>query len=355
MFCRNRYQTVGRAIDSVLAQTYPHVEIIVQDGASTDGTLEILRGYGDRLKLVSEPDSGPGEGFVRALRRCTGDLIGSCLSDETLLPDAVERAVHAFETVPGTDAITADGNQVDLAGRLLGTHVGCPFDIVRYLAAEHVPYFVSSFFRRDSIERLRITEESEDYEGLEFKLWVHLGMYGNINYIKGVIGNYAIHNEQLSNKPNVVINFVKSRVNIINQLFLPGGFFENSDKEFKSLKYSLMIRNHVCMYNHAMVVGIPDVPEYTFRQMHALGRELVSHLMSRPDGSAALNPAITARGLVAAGIPVAAPDPGTVRPARITLPPIEPALFGIVARTFEAMGQPEKARTCRLQGGLDPA
>jgi hypothetical protein len=131
--------------------------------------------------------------------------------------------------------------------------------------------------------------------------------------------------------------------------------FENSDKEFKSLKYSLMIRNHVCMYNHAMVVGIPDVPEYTFRQMHALGRELVSHLMSRPDGSAALNPAITARGLVAAGIPVAAPDPGTVRPARITLPPIEPALFSIVARTFEAMGQPEKARTCRLQGGLDPA
>jgi glycosyltransferase involved in cell wall biosynthesis len=189
MFCRNRYQTVGRAIDSVLAQTYPHVEIIVQDGASTDGTLEILRGYGDRVKLVSEPDSGPGEGFVRALRRCTGDLIGSCLSDETLLPDAVERAVHAFETVPEMDAITADGNQVDLAGRLLGTHVGCPFDIVRYLAAEHFPYFVSSFFRRGSIERLNITEESEDYEGLEFKISVNLGIYGNISYIEGVIGN----------------------------------------------------------------------------------------------------------------------------------------------------------------------
>lgn len=355
MFCRDRHETVARAVDSILAQTYPHVEIVVQDGASTDGTLEILRGYGDRVRLVSEPDDGPGEGFLRALRRCTGELMGSCLSDETLVPDAVERAVRAFKADPQRDAVTGDGNQVDLAGRPLGTHVGSPFDLVRYLAGEHFPYFVSSFFRRQTLEALGIMADADDLEGLEFKIWVRLGLHGEIAYVPGVFGNYALHAGQLSNTPRTIITNIAMRSRILEDLFRPGAPFAGTGEDFTSLRLALLVRNQVCFYNHAVVAGLPDVAEHAFRRMHALGRELVSHLMTRADGTAALGPAVTARALLGARIPVNDPDPGTVRPARVALPPIEPALFGIVARTFEAMGRPEKARTCRLQGGLDPA
>src|SRR5574339_194257 len=69
-FCRNRAQTIRRCIDSVLAQSYTNLEFVVQDGASTDGTLEILKSYDDpRIKIVSEPDSGPAEAFWRVLNR----------------------------------------------------------------------------------------------------------------------------------------------------------------------------------------------------------------------------------------------------------------------------------------------
>ena len=51
-----RAHLLPMAIRSALAQTYPNIEFVVQDGASTDDTLEILRSYGDRLKVVSEPD-----------------------------------------------------------------------------------------------------------------------------------------------------------------------------------------------------------------------------------------------------------------------------------------------------------
>ena len=51
MFVRNGARSVRRAVDSVLAQTYPNIEFVVQDGASTDGTLDILRSYGERIKL----------------------------------------------------------------------------------------------------------------------------------------------------------------------------------------------------------------------------------------------------------------------------------------------------------------
>ncbi len=97
MFVRNGGKSLRRAIDSVLAQSYPNIEFVVQDAVSTDGTLDVLRGYGDRIKVVSEPDSGPSDGLWRAMNRCTGEFVGSCLADEELMPDAVERIVRSFK------------------------------------------------------------------------------------------------------------------------------------------------------------------------------------------------------------------------------------------------------------------
>src|SRR3954467_9768230 len=96
MFVRNGGKALRRAIDSVMAQTYPNIEFIVQDAVSTDGTLDLLRSYGDRINLVSELDSGPSEGLWGAMERCNGEIVGSCLADEELMPDAVEQAVRAF-------------------------------------------------------------------------------------------------------------------------------------------------------------------------------------------------------------------------------------------------------------------
>ena len=59
MFVRNGGKSLRRAVDSVFAQTYPNIEFVVQDAVSTDGTLDLLRSYGDRIKIVSEPELGP--------------------------------------------------------------------------------------------------------------------------------------------------------------------------------------------------------------------------------------------------------------------------------------------------------
>ena len=72
---RNGEKYISRLMTSVFNQSYPHIEWIVQDGGSTDGTLDILRPHADRIKLASEPDSGIYDAWNRALDRATGDWV----------------------------------------------------------------------------------------------------------------------------------------------------------------------------------------------------------------------------------------------------------------------------------------
>lgn len=93
---------IERSLESVLAQRGAfELEYLVQDGGSTDGTLDILRRYERRLAWRSEPDAGQADAVNRALRRSTGDVVGWLNSDDLLLPGALDRVARAFAENPG--------------------------------------------------------------------------------------------------------------------------------------------------------------------------------------------------------------------------------------------------------------
>jgi glycosyltransferase involved in cell wall biosynthesis len=224
MFVRNGAPTLRRAIDSVLRQTYSNIEFVVQDGASTDDTLEILRSYGDRLKVVSEPDNGPSDGLWRALNRCSGDFIGSCLADEELLPDAVERAVAVFLKEPEVGAITGDAMITDLSGRQTGLWTSGPFNLADYLMADYSPYFCASFFRRRALLDAGLKTDGWNPECIEFELWCRLATCSSIKYVPGIVAKYATHPDQSSNKPGDTVVHVRGRLNLIMAMCSDQGF-----------------------------------------------------------------------------------------------------------------------------------
>ena len=87
----NNRDNLGSCIESVLAQNYPNIEHIVLDGGSTDGTLDVLREYSDRLAYWnSEPDQGVFDAWNKALQVAKGEWIAFLGSDDIFLPDAVE-------------------------------------------------------------------------------------------------------------------------------------------------------------------------------------------------------------------------------------------------------------------------
>lgn len=91
---RNNRRFIGDTIASVLAQSYPHVEYIIIDGASTDGTVDIIRACEDKLAhWVSEPDHGIADAFNKGLALSNGDYILFLNSDDALAGGDVLQAM----------------------------------------------------------------------------------------------------------------------------------------------------------------------------------------------------------------------------------------------------------------------
>ena len=94
----NSEKLLERAVRSVIDQDYPELEYIIVDGGSTDGTIEIIKKYEDRIsKWVSEPDNGISDAFNKGIRMASGDIIGITNSDDGLLPGALAAVADAFE------------------------------------------------------------------------------------------------------------------------------------------------------------------------------------------------------------------------------------------------------------------
>ena len=90
---RDREWCVGRAIDGVLAQTYPNFELIVVDDGSTDGTPAILEAYGPAIRVIRQPPAGAYAARDRGLAAARGELIAFADSDDCCLPDRLRLQV----------------------------------------------------------------------------------------------------------------------------------------------------------------------------------------------------------------------------------------------------------------------
>lgn len=119
---RNNRDFVEGTIKSVISQDYPHIEYIVVDGASTDGTADIIRKYESKVsKFISEPDDGIADAFNKGFRSSTGEYILFLNSDDRLAsPNAVRSMVSAIVKTGGPDLIYGD---CDLVDRHSGQHL----------------------------------------------------------------------------------------------------------------------------------------------------------------------------------------------------------------------------------------
>jgi glycosyltransferase involved in cell wall biosynthesis len=147
---RNQAEFIDATLRSVAGQTYARIEHIVIDGASTDGTLDVLRRFerSHPLRWISEPDEGMYDALNHGLGMANGEIVAYLNSDDLLLPWAVETAVEHLMAHPETVLVFGDALQIDHLSGLARFFFQPPFriDYLRSIGSFAQP---ATFWRRE--------------------------------------------------------------------------------------------------------------------------------------------------------------------------------------------------------------
>ena len=160
--CYNRAATIRSAIESVLAQDYNDIEFIVVDGSSTDGSLDIIREYVDRISIIiSEPDHGMYEAINKGIRVATGEIIGLLHSDDFFYDNGVIGRIVKRIKRTHADFLYGDGLFVnpDNTNKVVRNWIGGGY---RLWKVRHgwLPLHPTCYIRRDVMTRLGLYNES---------------------------------------------------------------------------------------------------------------------------------------------------------------------------------------------------
>jgi glycosyltransferase involved in cell wall biosynthesis len=177
----NQVGFIEQTIRSVLDQEYPNLEYIIMDGGSTDGTVEVVERYADRLAyFVSEPDNGQAAAINKGLARATGDVLAYINSDDYYLPDAFERVAQEYLREP-FEILAGACRHVDEVGGLLSVERGTAGSLADLLDLRtyDLSYFTQPevFWSRSSGEI--VGAFSEDLNWLfDYEYWVRAAALG---------------------------------------------------------------------------------------------------------------------------------------------------------------------------------
>jgi glycosyltransferase involved in cell wall biosynthesis len=118
----NYARFLPEAIDSVLGQTYPNVEIIVVDDGSTDNSEEVLKGYGERLRWFRQSNRGVSAARNYGIEQSRGELLAFMDADDMWRPEKLERQVRMFEN-PAVGMVYCGLQYISTEGELLGQNL----------------------------------------------------------------------------------------------------------------------------------------------------------------------------------------------------------------------------------------
>jgi glycosyltransferase involved in cell wall biosynthesis len=191
----NQARYLEETIRSVLEQDYPHIEYMVVDGGSTDGSREIIEKYADRLAWwVSEEDRGQTEAINKGFARARGEVLAWLNSDDTYQPGAVREAVEFLQQNPQVGLVYGDANYIDEYGRVIGRFPAAQTDYRRLRQGYvHIPQ-QAAFFRADLWRKVGPLDE-RFYFAMDYDLWVRLAREAPIVYHPRLWANFRLHSD----------------------------------------------------------------------------------------------------------------------------------------------------------------
>lgn len=219
---------IRQAVDSVLAQTEPDLEVVVVDDGSTDQTPEILRSLArvdPRVRVVTQPNSGkPAIARNRGIRESNGDVISFLDADDLWWPEKLRSVLAVLDTRPDVGLVFHDVEVMGADGVLSGRRYLAPTDFAQQVLPTSVPlpsgaflcdvrslfFFICTrittiFPSAAIIRRARLLQEpvffAEDVvAGEDADLWFRIVKTGGIAYLDQALSGYRIHGQSVTSQ-----------------------------------------------------------------------------------------------------------------------------------------------------------
>ena len=188
----NHAAYLKECIESILAQDYQQVELIVLNDGSTDTTPDILLAYGDRFRWENQTNIGQSATLNKGWAMANGDILAYLSADDKLRPEAVSEAVAALMARPEIVVTYSDFDLLDEHSRPVRTVATRNFDardLVLDLVCQPGP---GAFFRRGAFLRAG-PWDSALRQNPDLDFWLRLSLVGNFLRIPKVLAGFRVH------------------------------------------------------------------------------------------------------------------------------------------------------------------
>lgn len=198
---RNDVRYIERCLQSIFSQGYQNIEVVIVDGVSTDGTLDILRRYKEKypekICLMSEPDNGGGDAWNKGLKLAKGDIFGIVGSDDLYKPGAIEAVVAFFRDHQEASFVHGSSENIDENGNVIFVHRVEPFNYHDFAnTARHIDT-TAAFYRGEVIERIGWLDSSGD----DFDVMLRIAREFKIYSIDRILSQLTIRKNSAYNSP----------------------------------------------------------------------------------------------------------------------------------------------------------
>jgi len=192
----NQGKFIRETIQSCLDQDYRPIEIIVQDGASSDETVEVLKGFNaPELFWLSEPDKGVVDAVNKGIARTRGEILTIQSSDDVFLPGAICAAVEALQKNPDAGLVYGDVKHIDAKSVVTGEDVQGEFDLAAYLGRfQYIPQ-PGTCFTRVAMEQAGQWRDAYSYAA-DADFWMRIVTCFPVLKLSRFVAAYRYHPEQ---------------------------------------------------------------------------------------------------------------------------------------------------------------